>query len=181
MSVVTKNGDAGTTRFFSGESIAKSHPRLETYGTVDELVSGLGLARSLCQTASVQTRIHAIQKILFVLGAELATPDPARAPFAVTLIAGTDVATLDAMVADMESRNKLPPSFIVPGGCTGSAALDVARTICRRVERLMVRLTETGEYHNPSAIQFVNRLSDVCFLLARDEEAALGIQYDRVK
>lgn len=181
MSVVTKTGDRGTTRMFSGETVAKHHPRLDTYGTADELVSALGLARSLCQTALVRERTHAIQKMLFILGAELATPQPENAPFAVTPIDATHVAALDAMVADMEARNALPRSFIVPGGSPGSAALDVARTVCRRLERLLVALHDAGDTANIVALQFVNRLSDVCFLLARDEEAALGVAYDRVK
>lgn len=181
MSVVTKTGDKGTTRFFSGETVSKSHPRLEAYGTLDELVSALGLARSLCQDPAVRATIHAIQRELFQFGAELATPSPDTAPFAVQPINVQHVAALDAIAADVESRIKLPAAFIVPGGCAGSAALDVARTVCRRLERRVLTLREVDGYNNPEAITYVNRLSDVCFLLGRAEEAAVGVAYDRVK
>ncbi len=218
MTIATKTGDRGTTRFFSGEEVSKSHPRLAAYGTLDELVSALGLARSLCRTASVVARIHELQQQLFILGAELATPDVANAPFPLTPISAAHVATLDAIVTDIESRITLPRAFIIPGGCTGSAALDVARTVCRRLERHMVTLRESQQPHSPpqaadtlsvpltqpspqrereadapqptaglvhsegfdngDAIRYINRFSDVCFLLARDEEQSLGVSYE---
>lgn len=180
MSVVTKKGDRGTTRFFSGEEVSKSHLRLETYGTLDELVSALGLARSLCRDTGVAQILHALQRELFQLGAELATPDPASAPFTVTPLAAEHVTALDAIVKDVESRIRLPAAFIIPGGCQGSAALDLARTICRRLERRMVELREKEHYANPHAIMYINRLSDVCFLLARAEEKTVGVAYDEV-
>jgi cob(I)alamin adenosyltransferase len=181
MSVATKKGDKGTTRFFSGEEVSKSHPRLETYGTLDELIAAMGLARSLCTAQSVTATIHAMQRELFQLGAELATPDPANAPFAIGTINGTHVAALDAIVQEIESRITLPASFIIPGGCAGSGALDVARTVCRRLERRMLTLHEVEGYDNPEAIKYINRLSDVLFLLGRAEENHIGVEYDRVK
>jgi cob(I)alamin adenosyltransferase len=180
MSVVTKQGDLGRTKFFSGEEVPKSHPRLETYGTLDELISSLGLARSLCNDTAVAETIHALQRELFQLGAELATANVDKAPFTIEPINATHVAALDAIVKDIESRVTLPAAFIIPGGCQGSAALDVARTICRRLERRMITLRDTEEFQNRDAIQYINRLSDVCFLLGRAEEAAEGIAYDDV-
>lgn len=181
MTIATKKGDKGTTRFFSGEAVSKAHPRLEAYGTLDELVAALGLARSLCQDARVAEEIHATQRELFQLGAELATTDPAKAPFAISPLTATHLARLDRYVTHYESRITLPPAFIIPGGCPGSAALDVARTVCRRLERRMIGMVDAGEYANADAVKYINRLSDVCFLWARAEEQAAGVQYDRVK
>lgn len=181
MSIATKKGDKGTTKFFSGEVVSKAHPRLEVYGTLDELVSALGFARSLCNNARVADEIHATQRELFQLGAELATADAAKAPFPITPLTAEHLHRLDGFVAYYEARITLPPVFIIPGGCPGSGALDVARTTCRRLERRMMALVDAGEYNNPEAIKYVNRLSDVCFLWARAEEAAAGVEYDRVK
>lgn len=180
MSVATKKGDRGTTRFFSGEEVAKSHPRLETYGTLDELVSALGVARSVCRDTAVVATVYALQRELFQFGAELATPDPANAPFDIEGINATHVEALDQIVKDLESRITLPRAFIVPGGCQSSAALDLARTICRRFERRLITLREIEGYDNPEAVKYVNRLSDVIFLLARAEEKAAGVVYDTV-
>lgn len=180
MSIATKKGDAGRTRFFSGEEVGKNHPRLETYGTLDELVSALGLARSLCRDASLRGEIHQTQLELFQLGAELATPNPATAPFQLTLLGAKELARLDTLVAAYESHLTLPRAFVVPGGTPGSGALDVARTVCRRVERRMVELAESGGFANGEAMRYINRLSDVCFLWARAEDAAAGISYDAV-
>ncbi|MBI2346786.1 MAG: cob(I)yrinic acid a,c-diamide adenosyltransferase [Deltaproteobacteria bacterium] len=181
MTIATRKGDKGTTKFFSGETVSKSHPRLEAYGTLDELVSALGFARSLSKVPRVADETHAVQRILFQLGAELATDNSAGAPFPITPIAETEVARLDAHVAYYESQLTLPPAFIIPGGCQSAGALDVARTVCRRLERRIMTLVETCGYNNPEAIKYVNRLSDVCFLWARAEEHAAGVQYDRVK
>ncbi len=180
MTIATKKGDKGTTRFFSGEEVTKSHPRLETYGTLDELVSALGLARSCCHDPGVVATIHAIQRELFQFGAELATPDPVNAPFQIEGINATHVEALDQIVKDIEGRVKLPRAFIVPGGCQGSATLDLARTICRRLERRIIQLREVEGYDNSEAVKYVNRLSDVIFLLARAEEKTAGVDYDKV-
>lgn len=180
MSIATKQGDGGSTKFFSGEEVAKSHPRLETYGTLDELISSLGLARSLCIDTAVAETIHAIQRELFQLGAELATVDMAKAPFPTPPIGPMHLNALDTIVEEIESRITLLKAFVVPGGCQGGAAIDVARTICRRLERRMITLRDTETYDNPTAIRYINRLSDVCFLLARAEEKAEGVAYDDV-
>lgn len=180
MTIATKKGDKGTTRFFSGEVVSKSHERLEAYGTLDELISALGFARSLCKELKVADEIHVTQRTLFQLGAELATADAAKAPFTIEPLTTAHVASLDRYVAFYEARITLPPSFIVPGGCPSSGALDLARTICRRLERRIMALVDTKEFANAAAIQYINRLSDVCFLWARAEEQAAGVAYDRV-
>lgn len=179
MSVVTKQGDKGKTRLFSGEQVSKSALRLETYGTLDELVSNLGLARSICMDERTRNWIHDIQKTLFKMGAELAVSDVTNAPFAIEPINTSQVTELDVIVKIIEGEIKLPNAFIVPGGCQGSAALDVARTVCRRLERRIVELSETGEYNNSEGVRFVNRLSDVCFLLGRLEEKTCNVPYDK--
>lgn len=180
MSIATKTGDQGKTRFFSGETVAKSHPRLEAYGTLDEVISALGLARSLCTVARVRDEVHTTQRELFQLGAELATPNPATAPFQIAPLTAAQLARLDALVTHYEAAIPLPRAFIVPGGTQASAALDVARTVCRRFERLLVGMAESGEFANSDALKYVNRLSDVCFLWARAEEAAAGVAYEPV-
>lgn len=180
MSVVTKVGDRGTTKLFSGETIGKETLRLETYGTVDELVSSLGFAKSLCENASVAEHVHSIQQELFMLGAELATTDPENAPFEITVLTQEHVEALESIVTAIESQITLPKAFIIPGGCTSSAALDVARTVCRRLERRLVEMHSTEQFTNRSALIYINRLSDVCFLLGRVEEAQQGVEYDSV-
>ncbi|MBI4239041.1 MAG: cob(I)yrinic acid a,c-diamide adenosyltransferase [Deltaproteobacteria bacterium] len=180
MSIATKTGDQGKTRFFSGETVTKSHPRLETYGTLDEVISALGLARSLCQVTAVRDEVHTTQRELFQLGAELATPNPAAAPFQIAPLTATHLARLDQLVLHYEATIRLPRAFIVPGGTPSAAALDVARTVCRRFERLLVRMAEAGEFQNHDALKYINRLSDVCFLWARAEEAAAGVAYESV-
>lgn len=181
MTIATKKGDKGTTRFFSGETVSKSHPRLEAYGTLDEFISALGLARSLCKDARVAEEIHATQRELFQLGAELATVDPATAPFPIDPLTAVHLHRLDGYVTHYEGKLTFPSAFIIPGGCLSSAALDVARTVCRRLERRMIELVDARDYTNADAIRYVNRLSDVCFLWARAEEVAAGAPYDRVK
>ncbi|MBI2342722.1 MAG: cob(I)yrinic acid a,c-diamide adenosyltransferase [Deltaproteobacteria bacterium] len=180
MSIVTRQGDRGTTRFFSGEEVSKSHPRLAAYGTLDELVSALGLARSLCAAPAVQGTVHALQLELFQLGTELATPDVANAPMTVEPIAAAHVTALDMIATDLEGEMTLPRAFVIPGSSAGGAALDVARSVCRRLERCIAVLREVEGYDNAEAFRYINRLSDVLFLLARTEEFAAGVDYDTV-
>lgn len=180
MSIVTKIGDKGTTRLFTGATVSKQSARIETYGTVDELCSFLGLARSLSKIDLIQKIIHAVQHTLFQLGAELATDDAAKAPFQVEPIADAQVIEVESWIKQIEPGVKLPPSFIIPGGTTASAALDVARSVCRRAERCVVALQDAGEVQNAAMVRYVNRLSDLFFLLARMEEQKAGVNYDKV-
>lgn len=181
MSIVTKVGDKGTTKLFTGTTVSKHHLRIVAYGTVDELVSNLGLARSVSQVAESQQLIHTVQRTLFQVGAELATDDIANAPFAITPIADSDVLALETQIQHIEPTVKLPPFFIIPGGTTSSAAIDVARTVCRRAEQAIVGMWEEKLTTNMALLRYMNRLSDLLFLLARVEEQAAGIQYDQVK
>lgn len=163
MSIYTKTGDAGETGLYTGERVKKSSLRVAVYGTVDELDSVLGLARAFAAKAEVRERVLALQKKLPALMADLAS----RAQDA--MIAETDVAALEQAMDELEGR--LPPltSFLVPGDTQGGAALDHARTVTRRAERLFCRLAEEEEVHDTDR-RYLNRLSDYCFLLMRLEE-----------
>lgn len=163
MSIYTKTGDAGETGLYTGERVKKSSLRVAVYGTVDELDSVLGLARASVAKAEVRERVLALQKKLPALMADLAS----RAQEA--MIAEADVAALEQAMDELEGR--LPPltSFLVPGDTQGGAALDHARTVTRRAERLFCRLAEEEEVHDTDR-RYLNRLSDYCFLLMRLEE-----------
>lgn len=163
MSIYTKTGDAGETGLYTGERVRKSSLRVAVYGTVDELDSVLGLARAFVAKAEVRERVLALQKKLPALMADLAS----RAQDA--MIAEADVAALEQAMDELEGR--LPPltSFLVPGDTQGGAALDHARTVTRRAERLFCRLAEEEEVHDTDR-RYLNRLSDYCFLLMRLEE-----------
>ena len=163
MSIYTKTGDGGETGLYTGERVRKSSLRVAVYGTVDELDSVLGLARAFAAKAEVRERVLALQKKLPMLMADLAS----RAQEA--MIAEADVAALEQAMDELEGR--LPPltSFLVPGDTQGGAALDHARTVTRRAERLFCRLAEEEEVHDTDR-RYLNRLSDYCFLLMRLEE-----------
>ncbi len=178
MSIVTRIGDKGTTRLFTGATVSKNSLRIETYGTVDELCSALGLARSLSKVDVIQDMIHAVQHTLFQVGAELAVDDPKKTPFKIDPISEAHVEELESWIGKIEPGVKLPPSFIIPGGATASAAIDVARAVCRRAERLVVAMKEAGETKNEALVLYMNRLSDLLFLLARMEEQKAGVTYD---
>lgn len=163
MSIYTKTGDGGETGLYTGERVRKSSLRVAVYGTVDELDSVLGLARAFVAKAEVRERVLALQKKLPALMADLAS----RAQEA--MIAEADVGALEQAMDELEGR--LPPltSFLVPGDTQGGAALDHARTVTRRAERLFCRLAEEEEVHDTDR-RYLNRLSDYCFLLMRLEE-----------
>lgn len=180
MTIVTKIGDKGTTRLFTGAVVSKHSLRIETYGTVDELCSHMGLARSMSQTAIIQQILHAVQHTLFQVGAELAVDNPSKAPFKIDPIANAHIEELESWIGKIEPAVKLPASFIIPGGTTASAAIDVARAVCRRAERLIVGMREENLTSNDALIRYMNRLSDLLFLLARMEEQKAGITYDKV-
>jgi cob(I)alamin adenosyltransferase len=174
MSIMTKTGDDGTTGLLSDERVSKDDPRVEAYGTVDELASFLGAARHVCSLNEVRSAIEEVQRVLFRVAGELASPgipfdDPIR---------DEDEARVAEKTAAIEERIPLK-GFVLPGMTQGSAALDVARTVARRAERRIVALARDSEVAIPLR-NYMNRLSDYLFMLARDEEAAAGsIQYIR--
>lgn len=169
--VHTGKGDDGTTGLLFGGRVRKDAAGPEAYGTVDETVAALGLARAEADGATAALILR-LQEELFVVGAELATAPQNRDK----LVDGTSrVSTgmCDAMgrlVADFEERLPELTEFAIPGGSRLSATLDFARTVCRRTERLAVAMQASGELDNPELLRYMNRLSDLLFLMARDAE-----------
>lgn len=171
MSVVTKTGDQGETGLLYGGRVPKDDPRVEAYGTVDETVAALGLARSFSRLPLVKATILEVQKELFTVGAELAIDIHDYATFDkhFTRVTAAMVDRLEALVKKIEGEIAMPPTFIVPGANTASAALDLARTICRRAERRAAGLKSAGLLENREIIRYLNRLSDLIYTLARYE------------
>ncbi|MDO8528179.1 MAG: cob(I)yrinic acid a,c-diamide adenosyltransferase [Deltaproteobacteria bacterium] len=179
MSVVTKTGDKGETGLLSGERVSKTDRRVKAYGALDELVSQLGWVRSLGPTAEMAPHLKKIQTDLFRLGAELASTnlDPR---WKVTPINIQDLEQLEIWVKEFEPKLDLPRSFVLPGGTPCSAALDIARTGARRVERKVVGLIEEKIYDNRDALKYINRLSDLLFIFARYEQKKGNVDYEPV-
>jgi cob(I)alamin adenosyltransferase len=173
MSISTKRGDAGQTGLAGGIRVSKSHIRVETYGTVDELNASLGLARSLCQDEDLRNRTFAIQKELFRVGSALATPPQSRK--AQVPVTQEMVDALTAQVHAIESIEGLLSDWSVSGAHTAAAAFDVSRTVCRRAERNVVRLVEAGEVVEPLVLAYLNRLSDLLWLFGRKLEFDAGL------
>lgn len=165
MKIYTKTGDTGETSLFAGGRVPKSHLRVEAYGTVDELNSVLGLIRTYPVPEQAQAWLEAIQNTLFTVGSDLATPLDAKADWLVRLDAAPTQALeqgIDAMTDELEPLR----NFILPGGTPAAAHAHIARTVCRRAERVCVALAE-AEPINGEVIVYLNRLSDFLFTLAR--------------
>jgi len=184
--VATGRGDDGTTGLlFGGDRIPKDDPRTEAYGTLDEAVAALGLARAELELKrqldvlppaldEIAVLILRIQRELFVAGAELAA-DPAawdRLRDGATRVSAAMVAGIDAVLADYEARIAFPAEFVVPGETRTSAALELARTILRRAERRAVTVERAGLVPGPHLLPYLNRLADLLWVLARAAEQA---------
>ena len=174
MKIYTKTGDDGTTSLFDGTRVAKTHPRVMAYGTVDELNAHLGAARASGLDTELGDRVTHIQRDLFALGARLADPRHTIAGRVTKAsIADADVARLEGWIDTLEAE--LPPlrHFILPGGSPAGAALHVARTVCRRAEAaaLAVGATEV----EPVVLVYLNRLSDLLFVMARAANHRAGV------
>ncbi len=172
MSIATKRGDGGQTSLAGGIRVSKSDLRVECYGTIDELNSQLGFARSICQDQETRDITKAIQRDLFKVGSAIATPPESRKP--VPEITVEMVQVLDEQVNRIEAMEGVLKDWSVPGELPDSSAFDVARTICRRAERIAVRLTEAGALNDPILLSYLNRLSDVLWLFGRLLEARAG-------
>lgn len=176
--VATTRGDDGTTGLlYGGERIAKDDPRTEAYGTLDEAVSALGLARAQLNragSAELATLVLRLQRELFVAGAELATNPAAwdRLEDGRTRVSAEMVSALEALLADAEARMEMPREFVVPGETAASAALELGRTVVRRAERRAVSLARAGLVPGPHLVPYLNRLADLLWVLARLAEAA---------
>ena len=175
MSIATKHGDGGTTRLIFGASVSKADLQVEAYGTIDELNAFMGLARALCDDPSTRETLEQLQRDSFVLGAELATPVEKRDKLKERVSAAM-TARLDATVAEIEAMPGLLDDWALPGATGGGAALDCARTVARRAERCIVRLREaSGEEVGAELLRYMNRLSDVLWLLGRRLEMRRGV------
>lgn len=174
MKIYTKAGDDGSTGLLGPGRLRKDHHRIEAYGTVDELNAALGVARSHAEPGSpVDEELASLQDELFAVGAALADPDPAGRFH--DQIAEPQIARLEARIDALEAE--LPPlrQFILPAGPPDSAAIHAARTVCRRAERRVVTLADQPGEHVPAAIVvYLNRLSDLLFVLARAANRAAG-------
>ncbi|MEQ9310104.1 MAG: cob(I)yrinic acid a,c-diamide adenosyltransferase [Balneolaceae bacterium] len=171
MKIYTKQGDSGQTSLYGGQKVSKHSSRIASYGTVDELNSVIGIVLSHSPSSKTQNFLSVVQKQLFVLGADLATPFSKETR--INRISDTEVKFLEEAIDEMEE--KLPPlkNFILPGGTHAGAAIHYSRTVCRRAERKAVECSEE-EYITPESIIYLNRLSDFLFVLGRFENHTSG-------
>jgi cob(I)alamin adenosyltransferase len=159
MKIYTKTGDKGQSGLFGGQRVPKYHPRLEAYGTVDELNSYIGLLAS--QWTDAADELIEIQRMLLTIGSHLATPSQPTSTMEIAMILQLEE-SIDAMTKELPELRK----FILPGGHAAACTAHVARTVCRRAERLIIMVSST-ETVDPLVIQYMNRLSDWLFTLAR--------------
>lgn len=174
MSIVTKTGDAGTTGLMYNRRVAKSHPRVEACGCVDELNAAIGLARATASHSFIRDTLAGIQHDLVTLMGELATDTedlPRYSADGFKLLTPANTAKLDATVEIVESGQIHRQGWAMPGEDLSSAAMEMARTVCRRAERRACALQEGQQLTNPEILVYLNRLSDLLWLLARWEEA----------
>ncbi len=181
MKIYTRTGDKGSTGLFGGDRVSKDHLRIEAYGTVDETNSMIGLGRSFLPNEGyneIEEMLHRIQSELFVLGADLATPISAKVN--VPRIEAEQIERLENHIDELEAD--LPPlkHFILPGGAQAASAIHAARTICRRAERRTVSLQQEDELNEQAAI-YLNRLSDLLFVMARWLNHRAGIEEEAWK
>ena len=173
MGISTTRGDGGETGLAGGVRVSKASLRVDAYGSVDELNSALGFARSICDDVEMAELAKRIQGELFKVGSSLATPPQSpkpQVPITLEMVEGltTDVHRLEAIEGVLSD-------WSLPGELTVAAAFDVARTVCRRAERCVVRLVESGEAIQPSILPYLNRLSDLLWIVGRKLERDAGV------
>jgi cob(I)alamin adenosyltransferase len=172
MSIATKTGDSGQTALPGGTRVSKANPRVDCYGTIDELISSLGLARSLAADTEVNEWTRNIQRELFKVGSAVGVAPGSRKP--APEITPEMIAALDGEVARIEAMPGILNDWSIPGELPAAAAFDLARTVCRRAERLAVALHEAGELPDRQVLVYLNRLSDVLWLISRLLELRAG-------
>jgi cob(I)alamin adenosyltransferase len=172
--VYTRTGDDGTTSLGGRERVAKDSPRIEAYGTVDELNSQIGAAIAAGLGQEIAAELSAVQNDLFHLGSDLCVPEAEKAATPVPRIEARHVEALEKLMDRFTERLAPLANFVLPGGSPGAAQLHVARTVCRRAERLVLALSRR-EAIGPFALPYLNRLSDALFVLARAENALRGV------
>lgn len=168
MKIYTKTGDDGLTGLFGGHRVPKHDARIEATGTLDELNASLGVARSLGLSPRAEPMVARVQSELFTLGAEIGAAPGLAHKLRVPLLDETHIALLEREIDEIDERLPLLKAFILPGGCLAAAELHRARTVCRRAERRLLMLSDL----RPIVAQYVNRLSDHLFVLARSENYA---------
>ncbi|MBK7704308.1 MAG: cob(I)yrinic acid a,c-diamide adenosyltransferase [Acidobacteria bacterium] len=173
MSIATKTGDKGKTALIGGERVSKADFRVETYGTIDELGAAMGFARSICGDAAINDLTKTIQRELFLVAGSVANPKFEDAPK--PYVTPEMVDQLTAEVTRIESMEGILSDWSLPGDVSSAAAYDIARTICRRAERCVVRMHESGENVDTQIITYLNRLSDLLWLIGRLLELNAGV------
>jgi len=173
MKIYTKKGDTGETSLFGAGRVSKTSPRIQAYGTVDELNTCIGLVRAHELSEAGDQICHGIQNDLFTLGADLATPTSGKA--SVRRIQEEHISEIEKAIDKLE--NELDPLkyFILPGGCKAGALLHFSRTVCRRAERATISCKEKGDEVSAEVLMYLNRLSDLLFVLARYENKQAGV------
>ncbi len=178
MPFYTREGDEGYTDLLGGR-VPKYDARPETYGTLDEATSNIGLARALATSERTKALLVDVQRDLYTMMAELAfTSEMRQGKFHTT---AEQVARIEAETDALEADVPLPPHFILPGDSVAGAALDVARAVIRRAERLAVKLAHDGEVENEQVLAYLNRLSSLLFILGRFEDQEAGVTPTRAK
>jgi len=172
-SISTTRGDGGETGLAGGIRVSKASLRVEAYGNVDELNAALGFARSICDDADIRDLSKRIQRELFTIGSALATPP--QSPKSPVSISTEMVDALSADVHRFEAMDGVLGDWSISGELTTAATFDVARTVCRRAERGVVRLGESGEAIPPATLAYLNRLSDLLWIIARKLERDAGV------
>jgi cob(I)alamin adenosyltransferase len=167
MKTFNKRGDRGETSLLLGPRVPKTNPHCEAYGTVDEAVAALGLARALSKRKKVKDILLGVQKDLFILAGELATPPEAyhKLTKRFPVISERDVQRLEDLIDEIEGKVKMPQEFVIPGDNPSSAAIHLARAIIRRAERRVVSLDQDGQVPNKEVLKYLNRLADLLFTL----------------
>jgi cob(I)alamin adenosyltransferase len=168
MKIYTRTGDQGETGLFGRGRVPKDHPRVSAYGEVDELSSAIGMARAIQPIEFFDPLLEAVQRDLFAIGGQLAAPEPGKVAKALEKAAVPDARVAEFERVMDEAEGELPPlrAFVLPAGTPKAAALHLARTICRRAERSVVRLARESEVPELFLV-YLNRLSDLLFTLAR--------------
>ena len=173
MKIYTKTGDTGETSLFGGQRLSKSHLRIEAYGTVDELNAVLGVVRSLDPTSEIDGLVEQIQQHLFVIGAELASPQGSVQGLPPT--GAAQIEHVECAIDRFEQQLTELKQFILPGGVPVAANLHLARCICRRAERRIVELAQAQQTNVPQAVLvYFNRLGDLLFVMAREANRCAG-------
>ena len=172
-SIATTRGDGGQTGLAGGIRVSKASVRVDSYGNIDELISTIGFARSICADEEIAAFAQSVQTELFTIGSALATPPESPKPQVAIDMALTDRLTRE--VHRLESLDGMLSDWTVSGAHTAAAAFDVARTVCRRAERGVVRLADAGDAIQPGVLAYLNRLSDLLWLFGRKLERDAGV------